>query len=204
MLKCGSCVWLKLKPRPRKGRMVFCYDLGFHEENRACRNWLPNFSYLRNKESFLTLFRSLSRFSKRELDVVEQLVKIQKTYVKRRFPYRVGEIVYYSFGGKWIPIFVESIFKLEREVFLRGLSCKNNFTSFTLPITSVKLKKKLKVRLINEGSERKEENKKRKKKKKERGKEDQISLRSGKKSNTVHKEKGKGVGLSKSRTKVLQ
>jgi hypothetical protein len=176
--------------------MVFCYDLGFHEENRACRNWLPNFSYLRNKESFLNLFRSLYKFSKGELDVVEQIVKIQKTYVKRRFPYRVGEVVHYLFGGKWIPIFVESIFKLEGEVFIRGLSCKNNFTSFTLPITSVKLRKKLKVKVVDEDQKRK--NKKENDKSKEK-----VSLRSGKNSDNIHRQKGKGLRKSKSRKKVL-
>lgn len=197
MLKCGSCVWLKLKPRPRKGRMVFCYDLGFHEENRACRNWLPNFSYLRNKESFLTFFRSLYKFSKRELDIIEQIVKIQKTYVKRRFPYRVGEVVHYFFGGKWIPIFVESIFKLEGEVFIRGLSCKNNFTSFTLPITSVKLRKKLKVKVANEDQEGCKKGKKKGERKEE------VSLRSGKKSDIIHRQKSKRLRKPKVRKKVL-
>jgi len=146
MLKCGSCVWLRTLPRLYKGKHVYCYDLGFHDENRACRNWRADFSKLRKKSRFSWFLRSLGKLKLRDLDIVEQLIKQQRDLIKKKAPYKIGSLVCYYFMNRWFVIFVEGIISIDGVAYIQGRSVDGN-TTFTVPCTSVRLRKKLRVKV---------------------------------------------------------
>jgi len=154
MLKCESCIYLKSKPKLKNGKYKFCYDLGFHEEYKACRNWRPNFLFIEKRKSLNKFLAHLDGLYKKDLDIIERIIKIQNVFIKSKLPHKIGSIVLYQFKGRWFTIFVENIIKIDDTYFIQGRP-EDSETTFTLPITSVDkknktrvfLKTKLKVRL---------------------------------------------------------